>query len=413
MKIIFIDKNKRLVKKIQKAIKYLPLDNVFAKHGDIFKEKGVIVGASNSQFIMGGGLDALIAQKYPKECSSIKIKDGNQRIGNIIFTITVDENIKSSRELVERALKFALQETKKGETILIPGLGTGIGQLDEDDFVWLFLQAVCEKSKLGWGIKYTKKNGYSNCVNRITEKPVKYLVGKWIKVLDALKDGAECGHGLHLGKSFVGAGNYHLPEKIFFCIYLKKDLCGQGEDKIRVKKLLPLYVCPLWLGYGANGKKLLKNIDKKINIKKFNPYTATKLPDKKLLIWPSSIKNQDWDQIWDQFGEQVCDRIRSQVGGQIVDQLDDHITSHISDQLDLKIYDKIGYDAPCKVFDQFATQVLATSYCAINIYFKLGITHPFFEFLKLGVIVIFINGKVKIFGKKGKYLGEYREDELK
>jgi hypothetical protein len=58
-------------------------------------------------------------------------------------------------------------------------------------------------------------------------------------------------------------------------------------------------------------------------------------------------------------------------------------------------------------------QVLAVSYWAINIHFDLGIKHWFGDFLKFGVMLIFVNGKVKVFGKNGKYLGEYGEEELK
>jgi hypothetical protein len=38
--------------------------------------------------------------------------------------------------------------------------------------------------------------------------------------------------------------------------------------------------------------------------------------------------------------------------------------------------------------------------------------HWFFDFLKLGVMAVFIKGDIKFYGKKGKYLGQYRQDEL-
>jgi hypothetical protein len=39
--------------------------------------------------------------------------------------------------------------------------------------------------------------------------------------------------------------------------------------------------------------------------------------------------------------------------------------------------------------------------------------HWFFDFLKLGVMIVFVQGKVKVFGKKGKYLGEYDMEDFK
>ena len=88
--------------------------------------------------------------------------------------------------------------------------------------------------------------------------------------------------------------------------------------------------------------------------------------------------------IWDQVGDQVGGQVWEQVWDQIWDQ----------------------------IWDQVGDQVWATSYWAINIHFDLGISHWFGDFLKLGVMVIFVNGKVKIFGKKGKYLGEYDQKEI-
>jgi len=63
------------------------------------------------------------------------------------------------------------------------------------------------------------------------------------------------------------------------------------------------------------------------------------------------------------------------------------------------------------VGDQVGAQVWATSYWAIKVVLGLSIKHWFFDFLKLGIMVIFVQGKVKIFGKKGMYLGEYTEEE--
>jgi len=54
-KIIFIDQNQALVKKVEKEIKYLPFDGVEAKMGNIFDEEGVIVSASNPSFSCGDG----------------------------------------------------------------------------------------------------------------------------------------------------------------------------------------------------------------------------------------------------------------------------------------------------------------------------------------------------------------------
>ena len=46
MKIIFIDKNKSLVSKIRKAVKFFP-EKINVKCGDIFKEDGIKIGRAH------------------------------------------------------------------------------------------------------------------------------------------------------------------------------------------------------------------------------------------------------------------------------------------------------------------------------------------------------------------------------
>ena len=118
-------------------------------------------------------------------------------------------------------------------------------------------------------------------------------------------------------------------------------------------------VCPALADYNKKIKSF-KVSDKT------NPYQAEKLPDIKTLkkALPKKVRNQ----VWAQVGAQVRDQVGAQVG--------------------------------------------ATSYWAVKMTFGLPIKHWFFDFLKLGVMVVFVHGKVKVFGKGGKYLGEYDESEF-
>ena len=427
MKIIFIDRNKSLVSKVKKAIKFLPKEwNVSAKCGDIFEEEGVIVSASNPNFTMSGGLDALIAEKYPKECVDIDRKDGNQRHGNVIFTITVGEDLKATRELVAEALKSALYNTENGETVLISGLGTGIGGLDPDDIVWLFLAALCEHFGYGWGIKFTKKDGSDFRTGKIF-----YEVGKMLEQNDAEKDGADCGVGLHLGKSFIGAGNYAVPEKVFFCMYSEDDFCGESNDKVRISKLKVLAELPLWLGFGT--KKIHENMTKNFDPEDYNPYQATKLPTLKTIkdkikeplklfgdqVWAqagyqvgSQVRAQVWAQVGSQVWAQVGDQVWAQDGYQVGDQVVAQVRAQVGDQVWAQVGDQVWAQAGYQVGDQVGAQVDTTSFWAVNIHFELGVSHWFGDFLSLGIMPIFVNGKMKVFGKKGKYLGEYDMSEF-
>lgn len=141
MNILFIDKNKSLVRRVSKA--FWGDKRVHTRSGDIFKHKGVIVSASNPQFTFGGGLDAQIKRHYPFECGVASTKKGrNQRVGNVIFTVTVGDDYIATPRLVKKALRFAIANVKEGETLLLTGLGTGIGGLSEDAFVGLLLEVM-------------------------------------------------------------------------------------------------------------------------------------------------------------------------------------------------------------------------------------------------------------------------------
>ena len=132
---------------------------------------------------------------------------------------------------------------------------------------------------------------------------------------------------------------------------------------------------------------------KKTPIEKYNPYQATKLPEakeiKKYLKKPFA---QVWDQVRDQVRDQVWDQVRAQVW----------------DQVRAQVWDQVR----AQVWDQVRDQEYSTSYWGVKVALNLPIKHWFFDWLKLGVIIVIVNKKVKIFGKKGKFLGEYDEREI-
>jgi len=129
--LILIDFNKYLIKKAKKL-------KINSQTGDIIKfhkdnPNTVLCSASNPNFTMGGGLDAQIAYHFPEECKKLK-KGKNQVKGNIAFLISVNNKFKATQKLIREAIRFVLKECK-GKTILLSGLGTGIGGMDEDTFL--------------------------------------------------------------------------------------------------------------------------------------------------------------------------------------------------------------------------------------------------------------------------------------
>lgn len=130
MKILFVDMNNRLCDMVSQ----LNMCDVIC--WDILEQEWVIVTASNPSFTMWWGLDRAIANKYQSICNRKKTKKwGNERIANIIFTITVDDNIQATPELVSDAIEFAVKNTQDSETVLLSWLGTWIWGLPEKTFV--------------------------------------------------------------------------------------------------------------------------------------------------------------------------------------------------------------------------------------------------------------------------------------
>lgn len=148
-KVILIDNRKSIIE----LAKSLGLKAIW---GDYFKESAqftrhVLVSASNPIFTFGGGLDRELAYNFPFYCELKKktVFKGNERIGNVCFTITVDERLESNKELVREAIRFSIKNTSDNETLCISGLGTGIGRLSEKDFVEMLIEEIGENKTGG------------------------------------------------------------------------------------------------------------------------------------------------------------------------------------------------------------------------------------------------------------------------
>ena len=147
MKIKIIDSRRSLIEKCRKA----GFDAIL---GDYFEEivkipKHIICSASNPMFSFGGGFDLQLKDNFPFYCyqKQKSMNYGNERIGNICFLVTVTKEIIATEELIETALKFAVENTGKDETLCLIGLGTFAGGLQEERFVDILSNIYEEKTK--------------------------------------------------------------------------------------------------------------------------------------------------------------------------------------------------------------------------------------------------------------------------
>jgi hypothetical protein len=141
MRIKFIDLNLSLVNEVKKL-------GIEAIHGDYFLESAktpcpVLMTASNPSFTFGGGLDYYFKKNYPFLCRYKQVKGGgNERIGNICFIVSVNEDLTASKERVREAIRFGLDNTLEGETLCLSGIGTNIGGMSEDDFIKILKETI-------------------------------------------------------------------------------------------------------------------------------------------------------------------------------------------------------------------------------------------------------------------------------
>lgn len=134
MKIKIADLNSRLIARLQEEGFDAECDDYFRV---VYRTKQpVLMTASNPMWTFGGGIDAVFTHHFPKLIELKQVKGGTmERISNICFCVTVGSNYRADRETVKRALQFAKSQTGEDETLVISGVGTGIGGLDIETFV--------------------------------------------------------------------------------------------------------------------------------------------------------------------------------------------------------------------------------------------------------------------------------------
>ena len=141
-KLIICDKNKELIKAVEKYLKENGsgvFDSVEVVHGDVVKlhEKRPetrIVTASNPSFSPDGGLDAVLAKKYewqPKEFSWDS---------HLFYAVSVDDKRVSNKNILLR-LAVGLLGFSHNFVPILTGVGTGIGGLEVAVFIEI-LRAV-------------------------------------------------------------------------------------------------------------------------------------------------------------------------------------------------------------------------------------------------------------------------------
>ncbi len=186
-------------------------------------------------------------------------------------------------------------------------------------------------------------------------------------------------------------------------------------------------VVPNW-SYIADMLKRFKTYKPK------NPITATKMPDEQIMRGvlvriKDSVWNSVWNSVWDSVGNSVRnsveDSVWASVWASVGDSVEDSVWNSVwasvwnsvwnsvRNSVGNSVWNSVWASVWDSVWDSVGNSVRGQSaicgYHAINKFLKLGIEHPAFDLVELGVIVVQTGGMVKVYGKKGKFLGEFRE----
>jgi len=177
-----------------------------------------------------------------------------------------------------------------------------------------------------------------------------------------------------------------IPKKAKIIVPVKSD--GKFRtDIIKIKKIHSIEsLFPALKGINERLKKY----------KPTNPITAEEMPPK------SKIK-KIMAQVRAQVGAQVRDQVWAQVWYQVGDQVGAQVRAQVGDQVWAQVWDQVGDQVGAQVW----AQVWVCAYHAVKEFFNLDYDHPAFELIRLGIMVVKVLGKFKVFGKSGKFLGEF------
>ena len=158
--------------------------------------------------------------------------------------------------------------------------------------------------------------------------------------------------------------------------------------------------------------QVFKILDQCKRYKPVNPIQAETLPPKRKIL--SIMEKIGWsvgDQVGAQVRAQVGDRVGDRVGEQVWEQVGERVRAQVGEQVWAQVReqvrDQVGDQVWEQVWEQVWDQVYICAYHAVAEFMKLKYNHPAFDLVRLGVMVIAVANKYKVFGKAGKFLGEY------
>ncbi len=135
-RVIICDKNQELIdalKELNLSKSKTKLEFICGDVIDLHKNtpNSRIVTASNPDFNPAGGLDKLLAEKYEwEDCKEFLWTE------DLFYVVSVDKHIQATKEIIQRAMIGVWAYSDK-YTMILTGIGTGIGGMSIDDFVRL------------------------------------------------------------------------------------------------------------------------------------------------------------------------------------------------------------------------------------------------------------------------------------
>ena len=136
MKLVFIDKNEELVRRVSALFEKYKTNKwdyeLEARVGDISKERdGIFVTASNPEFLAGGGVDGVLAKRFKSQWKDLK---EGVKADNLFPVVSVGKDRCAEEWRVMRSLSLVFLLLRNESRVVLTGIGTGIGGLSVNNF---------------------------------------------------------------------------------------------------------------------------------------------------------------------------------------------------------------------------------------------------------------------------------------
>ena len=238
------------------------------------------------------------------------------------------------------------------------------------------------------GFKVTRSDRTSFSCSEFDGSHLTYKVGKVVSLKGCVKDGEECGHGIHLAPTLHQTlewshGTAFTNARFFECEYEEEDVLGFSSSKTRVSKcrvIREITLAELELPDAERILGVIRHIQK-LNKKKYGRYNTPKIVShilehiRRLTALDKESRNIDikairlhspvhwasvWDSVWDSVWASVRVSVRDSVWASVRDSVWASVWASVRDSVWDSVRDSVWASVRDSVWDSVWASVWAS-----------------------------------------------------